>query len=365
MVSISENDLVSLYQQGVKGSAAGFSLIGRQVVSRLKKTAPDLAGKLADLLLSDGGMRAASSVVSPVDADSRRRLLREESNLVFEAEPIWEKSIENQLFEVLLEREKAKDLIEAGLEPIRSLIFTGPPGVGKTLAANWLASKLNLPILTLDLASVMSSLLGKTGSNIKSVIDYAKSIPCVLLLDEFDAIAKRRDDDKDVGELKRLVNVLLQAIDEWPSTSIMIAATNHPDMLDPAVWRRFEVAINFSMASPVIIERLFVDASISKAVAQKLSEYIGGSSYSDINRMVLSAKKKAVLNDKKLDECIIEVVISGSDSDLASQNNARDLQILQLSLQGLSQRKIASELNVSHPTVGKILKGFMESKNGK
>ncbi|EPF68310.1 Prophage PssSM-03, putative ATPase [Pseudomonas syringae pv. syringae SM] len=334
-------------------------------MSRLKKTAPDLAGKLADLLLSDGGMRAASSVVSPVDADSRRSLLREESNLVFEAEPIWEKSIENQLFEVLLEREKAKDLIEAGLEPIRSLIFTGPPGVGKTLAANWLASKLNLPILTLDLASVMSSLLGKTGSNIKSVIDYAKSIPCVLLLDEFDAIAKRRDDDKDVGELKRLVNVLLQAIDEWPSTSIMIAATNHPDMLDPAVWRRFEVAINFFMASPVIIERLFADASISKAVAQKLAEYIGGSSYSDINRMVLSAKKKSVLNDKKLDECIIEVVISGSDSDIASQNNARDLQILQLSLQGLSQRKIASELNVSHPTVGKILKGFMESKNGK
>ncbi|MFL1492556.1 AAA family ATPase [Pseudomonas antarctica] len=364
MVSISENDLVSLYQQGVKGSAAGFSLIGRQVVSRLKKTAPDVAGKLADLLVSDGGMRAASSVVSPVDADSRRSLLREESNLVFEAAPIWEASIENQLLEVLLEREKSKDLIEAGLEPIRSLIFTGPPGVGKTLAANWLASKLNLPILTLDLASVMSSLLGKTGANIKSVIDYAKTIPCVLLLDEFDAIAKRRDDDKDVGELKRLVNVLLQAIDEWPSTSVMIAATNHPDMLDPAVWRRFELAINFSLASPTIIERLFIEAGISKAVSQKLSEYLGGSSYSDINRMVLSAKKKAVLGKKKLDECIIDVVINGVDCDLGNPNSVRDLQIFYMSLQGLSQRKIAAELDVSHPTVGKVLKGFMESKNG-
>lgn len=364
MVSISEKDLVSLYQQGVKGSAAGFSLIGRQVVSRLKKNAPELAGKLADLLVSDGGMRGAAGIGSPVDADSRRSLLREESNLVFEAEPIWEGAVENQLLEVLLEREKSKELVEAGLEPIRSLIFTGPPGVGKTLAANWLASKLNLPILTLDLASVMSSLLGKTGANIKSVIDYAKTIPCVLLLDEFDAIAKRRDDDKDVGELKRLVNVLLQAIDEWPSTSIMIAATNHPDMLDPAVWRRFELAINFSMASPVVIERLFIDAGVSTPVAHRVSEYLGGSSYSDIKRMVLSAKKKSVLNSKKLDESIIEVVISGADDNPETSNDVRDLQIFQLSLKGLSQRKIAAELNVSHPTVGKVLKGFVERRNG-
>ncbi len=82
-------------------------------------------------------------------------------------------------------------LYKEGLHPSKSLLMGGPPGVGKTLAAKWLAFKLDMPLLTLDLASVMSSYLGKTGNNIKAVLNYASSFPCVLLLDEFDAIAKK------------------------------------------------------------------------------------------------------------------------------------------------------------------------------
>ncbi|NMZ42176.1 AAA family ATPase [Pseudomonas proteolytica] len=364
MVSISEKDLEALYQQGVRGSSAGFALIGRQVISRLKKTAPEVASKLAELLISDTGTRDVPRSATPVDSDSRLSLLREESNIVFERDPIWDSTIEDQLRGVLLEREKAKELIQAGLEPVRSLIFTGPPGVGKTLAANWLASKLNLPILTLDLASVMSSLLGKTGSNIKSVIEYAKTIPCVLLLDEFDAIAKRRDDDKDVGELKRLVNVLLQAIDEWPSTSILIAATNHPDMLDPAVWRRFELDIKFTTAPPSIIERLLVDSGVSPSISKKISQHLSAQTYSDINRLVTSAKKKSILSGSDLNEAIIAAALSVPQKEGEMLQSTRDMQIINLSMQGLSLRKIAAELNVSHPTVGKVVKGFKESNNG-
>src|SRR5665213_3572636 len=122
-----------------------------------------------------------------------------------------------------------------------------PPGVGKTLAARWIARELHRPLLTLDLSAVMSSFLGRTGANVRHVLDYAKGVDCVLLLDELDSIAKRRDDASDVGELKRLVTVLLQEIDDWPSTGLLIAATNHSDLLDPAVWRRFEMRVNFPM----------------------------------------------------------------------------------------------------------------------
>ncbi|KOO11114.1 AAA family ATPase, partial [Vibrio xuii] len=140
--------------------------------------------------------------------------------------------------QVLLEREYNDALLSEGLQPTKSIIFQGPPGVGKTLSARWLANQLDLPLLTLDLATVMSSFLGKTGSNVRAVLEHAMSFPCVLLLDEFDAIAKRRDDDRELGELKRLVTVLLQTIDEWPATSLLIAATNHGELLDPAIWRR-------------------------------------------------------------------------------------------------------------------------------
>lgn len=127
------------------------------------------------------------------------------------------------------------------------MVFTGPPGVGKTLAARWLAVQLHRPLLILDLASVMSSFLGRTGSNLRNVMDYAKSVECVLLLDEFDAIAKRRDDNGEIGELKRLVTVLLQEIDDWPVGGLLVAATNHGSLLDPAAWRRFEVQIDFPL----------------------------------------------------------------------------------------------------------------------
>ena len=175
---------------------------------------------------------------------------------------------------VIKEHQRAKDILQAGLTISNKLIFCGPPGVGKTLAAKWLANRLNLPLYTLNLAAVMSSYLGKTGNNVQRVFQFVSQHPCILLLDEFDAIAKKRGDDTDVGELKRLVTVLLQEFDRFSQSSKLIAATNHPTLLDPAVWRRFDVSIEFPMPDePQAVEAIKsffdTDAIVAEPIRRK------------------------------------------------------------------------------------------------
>ncbi len=147
--------------------------------------------------------------------------------------------------------------------------------------------------MVLDLSAVMSSFLGRTGNNLRVVLDYAKASHGVLLLDEFDAIAKRRDDTVEVGELKRLVTVLLQEIDVWPSDGLLIAATNHQELLDPAVWRRFDAVIRFSLPSRTEMEegvrRFVADCDIDDVATAAIASAFANISFSDAEREIRRA----------------------------------------------------------------------------
>ena len=194
--------------------------------------------------------------------------------------------------------------------------------MGKTLAARWLARELNRPLLILDLAAVMSSYLGRTGTNLRHVLDYAKTLDCVLLLDELDAIAKRRDGRGEIGELKRLVTVLIQQIDDWPSSGLLVSATNHPDLLDPVIWRRFDLALEFPLPDRKAINAYLMSvlaplSAQAESWARVLTIALEGQSFSDIDRELKSVRRKAALLGEPLDDHLLGLVNgrSGSKND--------------------------------------------------
>lgn len=392
--------ILGLAQQGMRGDRRGFQLRLRKMVSRLREIEPQLAGELMDVLsYADAPTREAYSneqrgrhahgetpswefagtsepslskaaqnrqadlplfetpmAQVPVDSDSRQTLVSiTHPHQQDVHQPVWTPGISTAISQLVREWAFSDSLRANGLSPVRSALLAGPPGVGKTLTASWIAGKLGLPLLTLDLSTVMSSFLGKTGNNIRAVLDYAKAFPCVLLLDEFDAIAKRRDDETDVGELKRLVTVLLQAVDAWPDTSLLVAATNHEELLDPAVWRRFDVVLQFEMPSGVEIQGFVSARGVSARLAKILSSQLEGQTYARIEKIINLARKASVLNGEKFEDSLCQVVIAQM-RDTLDRHDGVTLELASLYLKGLSQREIAKRLGVAHSTVGRQLK---------
>lgn len=346
--------LLSVVDAALKGDRRTAEMAIRKLASTVRTTDKNLYDKIASRLSGSVVRNTnASAPPTPVDSDSRLDLVRVDHPSELTEEPVHSHVTRESLNQVILERVNADALRDEGLWPTKSLIFQGPPGVGKTLSAKWLAKELDLPLLTLDLATVMSSFLGKTGSNIRTVLDHAASFPCILLLDEFDAVAKRRDDDRELGELKRLVTVLLQAIDEWPESSILIAATNHGELLDPAIWRRFDAEIEFQLPDKSMVEQhLAENWGYSKKETKEIYPLFEGRSFSDISRILRKTKKASILSGIPIHDCIIEEKQRGKRS--LSLYEKKGL-VLRLHESGKSQRAISLELGISRPTIKKVL----------
>ena len=353
-----DSNFVHMTRLAANGNIDDVAALFRKVAPSLIKRRPDLTDGISAVLgmLDRTNMLRSETSPLPVDADSRLELLRCDNNPAVAISPVWPKTVAAALGEVIEERHAEELLWEAGMNPTKSLLFIGDPGTGKTLAATWIAEQLKLPLLTLDLSAVMSSFLGRTGNNIRTVLDYARRSPGVLLLDEFDALAKRRDDGLEIGELKRLVTVLLQEIDRWPTHGILIAATNHPDLLDPAVWRRFDRVLEFPLPMQADLEKLIhqlVPETESTLIPAKLlASLFRGSSFSDVTRTIDSSKRTAVVQNVSIEDVMVQAA-----ADLCKSQPRREKLAFarQLARAGISQRKIAEFTGISRDTIRKQL----------
>jgi SpoVK/Ycf46/Vps4 family AAA+-type ATPase len=357
--NLPRKELAKVIQTGLEGSPSAFALSVGRLITKLKLIDMELAQELSTMLPLGSALRGVGTFTpAPVDIDSRMQLVEVVYPVILDKQPVLAPKVKAALEACLNEWANIDVLLKEGLAPARMLLFCGLPGTGKTMAAHWLAQELKLPLLTLNLATVMSSYLGKTGNNLKAVFDHAVSRPCVLLLDEFDAIAKRRDDDSDVGELKRLVNVLLQALDEWPSNSMLVAATNHGDLLDPAVWRRFDVVTHFEKPDASLIAQYLQEVPISETAQDSLAKLLVGESFSAIRALVLSARKHALLEKTELQPQLFRLVVQ-SCIDRKAMDKPLDGEMLLLHLEGRSRREIATHFGKTHPTVSSVIKRYL------
>ncbi|WP_406148182.1 AAA family ATPase [Streptomyces anulatus] len=286
--------------------------------------------------------------------------------------PILDEATRQSVDDLVAERPVREALVDVGLQPSRSVLLSGPPGVGKTLTASHIASQMKQTLFVVDLAAVMSSYLGRTGRNLRAVMDFAAENECVLFIDEFDALAKRREDDSDVGELKRLVNVLLLELDRWPAGSFLIAATNHKELLDTAISRRFDVLLELSL--PATCERKILISSLPAILSAAVSAETCGlvalatdeMSHSDIVRLCNAIARESIVREGHLssfEEALVRFAL-GKLRDVAGEDPIiREQVAVAASVHlGLSNRKIANILGVSHPTISRAISAFQERK---
>lgn len=308
---------------------------------------------------------AGGSSFAPRDKDSLLELYDIVHSDIALSDVVLPENQRKLLLQILEERQNNSKLAKHNLPPANRLLLCGPPGCGKTMTAHAIAHELNLSMAYVRIDGLVSSYLGQTSVNLRKIFSSVSNQNIVLFLDEFDAIAKKRDDGHEMGELKRVVTALLQNFDNMPSNVFLIAATNHEHLLDPAIWRRFNYTINIGYPDAnqrsELIQRWFKEYTIETEVnVQKLTSLTADRSVAQIKELVISAAKRYVTTDKPVTmEDMIELLIQ------QMTNNSNGVGVVdaaaELKARGVSVRTLAKAISVPHNTlsyqINKLTKG--------
>ncbi|MDH2584415.1 ATP-binding protein [Acinetobacter baumannii] len=292
--------IVGLVKAGSAGDKTQFKRIVELIITdeRQKKhhiIADRLEQELAKLNTSNGLINSPT-----VKDNSIASLVNEISPKIRINDLILPSSIENSLSELIEEHSRIDLLRSYGLEPRNRILLIGPPGNGKTSLAEALAEALMIPLLVVRYEGIIGSYLGETALRLKKIMDYAATRRCILFFDEFETLGKERGDTHETGEIKRVVSSLLIQIDALPSHVIVMAATNHAELLDRAVWRRFQLRLEVPRPTRAQIEAWFIAFEKKNNIKlnyayETLAKRLYGSNFAEIEEFGRSVLRKYVL----------------------------------------------------------------------
>jgi AAA+ superfamily predicted ATPase len=290
--------LVSLVRAGATGDELLFRRSVEAIIAEERARQHHvLADRLAENMKLKGGGHRAGPSRTPPDA----------AGLVHEVHPrreleelILPEHVEAASRELIEEQQRVDVLRSHGLEPRHRVLLAGPPGNGKTTLAEAIASALCVPLIVVRYEGLIASYLGETAVRIARLFEFARTRRCVLFFDEFDAIGKERGDTHETGEIKRAVSSLLLQVDALPSHVVVVTATNHAELLDRAVWRRFQLRLHLPPPSRAQAQRWFEGfeqrAGFSLGYSPRtLADRLGGLSYAELEDFATDVHRRYVL----------------------------------------------------------------------
>lgn len=296
--------LISLIKSGKASPDPRFRQTAEAIIAEERsKKHTVLAEQLSSALSTNSNGQPVTTAVAPSTI----------GDLVYEINPIRSldslvlpSTVVSELRQLIEEQHRAELLQSYGLAPRHTLLLVGPPGNGKTSVAHALAHELMVPLLGVRYEGLIGSYLGETAARLRKVFDYARQRACVLLLDEFDTVGKERGDVHETGEIKRVVSTLLLQMDDLPSHVVIVTATNHPELLDRAVWRRFELRLHLPRPGIREIERFTgqLFSCLNFGTTQKtrgLTQALIGTTYSEIEDFFKDVARRAVLESPSPD----------------------------------------------------------------
>lgn len=298
--------LRQLIRSGVEGDLAAFRGVAKRVIDEERQKHHHLLANDLETILygrartpSSPALRNLAATI-PEDRERGLRLLVVREPVRRLEDVVLSRENLSLVREILLEHNREEVLRSHGLRPSDRVLFCGPPGCGKTLTAEVIAGELGRPLAIVRTDSVVSSFLGETAANLRKVFDFVADHRMVALFDEFDALGKEREDASEHGELRRVVNAVLQMFDAYDGRSLVVAATNHEDLLDTAIWRRFEEVLFLKPPTEAQLCQLLTvklrgvrrEFDIQDIVTRG---WFAGAAHADVERVLWRAVKAMVL----------------------------------------------------------------------
>ncbi len=311
----------ALLKSHAEGDDTRFYSVALQVAARAARSGQSrFAQELRDLVDELRKVEGRSAVAHgrPVPVAKPRGELADLLGISYPAtrvaDLVLEESVREQLLRVITEQRQQDRLQEQGFRPLRRVLLLGPPGTGKTMSAKALAGELRLPLFIIRLDGVITKFMGETAAKLRLVFDALIETQGVYLFDEVDALGGERARTNDVGEIRRALNSFLQFLEQDEPESLLIAATNHPELLDQAMFRRFDAVIEYplpslELARSVILNRL-ANIPVGRLTWKKIDEATAGLSHAEITLAAERAAKDTILagNQKVATDVLVEAL---------------------------------------------------------